>query len=176
MKIKTLILLFSVFAAALVSCKKENQVPANPAVNPVSATVIYPIAGKWQEVKLHEYNQDQTTGVTFGDTTFQAPAFGKFDYAQFNNNSTCILSQTGLHYSGTPTPTVVQATQNYTFAPAGSGFALAEVFKNDGLINEVSKIDTVSSFSSNLLTVHSVITYENPTVKYKTIADAYYTR
>jgi hypothetical protein len=152
-------LITALLTVTVASCKKDNL----------------SIAGKWQEVKLHYYNQDKITGAISGDTTFQAAAFGKFDYAEFSSNGTCILSQGGLTYGG-PQPLLVQDTRNYTYKRAGSGYALTEVFQTNGIINEVGTLDTVINITSNTLIIHSVSTYENPGVVYKTIGDAYYTK
>jgi hypothetical protein len=161
MNAKHLLTLFIISMTALTACKKSVNAP---------------VIGKWKEVKLRVYNQDKTTGAISSDTTYQASAFGKFDYAQFSINNTCILSQTGLQYGSTPQPVAIQDTRNYTYAWTGSGFALTEMPQNNEIINEVGTSDTVSSVSSNSLIIHSVSTYENPSVAYRTVGDAYYTK
>ena len=160
MKSNYLPILFIVLITSLTACKKES----------------YSITGKWQEVKVVTYNRDNTTGAISGNTTFPASTFGSFDYAQFNNNGTCVLSATGITYNSLQQQTNVQVIQNYTYAKSGSGFALTPVPQNPPIISGIGVTYTVSDVLANTLIIHSVANYLNPSVPYKTISDSYYNK
>ena len=142
----------------LLSCKKESS----------------PIVGKWQEVKMTTYHQDLTTGAISGDTTYQAATFGAYDYAQFNNDGSGVISETG--WIGTAAQVVkVQDLQNYTYTKAGLGFVLISTV-NPSMLSGVATSHVVTGISSNTLIIHSFTGYLNPSVSYKTISDSYYTK
>ena len=147
--------LFIILISFLTSCKKENS----------------SLRGKWQEVKYHTYNQDNNTGAVSEEVTYPASMFTSLDYVQFNSSSSCIISQ-----GSTSSATLVQRIQKYTYASVGSRYALTEVFEGEMPISGIGIADTVSVSSSNTLVIHSVATYLNPSVPYKSISDAYYSR
>jgi hypothetical protein len=157
----TSILLFVILIASLAACKKSSNAP---------------VEGKWKETKMHLYNQDIITGAISGDTTYQANTFGNFDYVQFESNGTCILSATGLINNSQQQITKVQDTYDFTYTKAGSGFALTPEHTNPSLISGIYTTYTVSGISGNTLILHSVAGYINPSVPYKTMSDAYYTK
>ena len=158
MNTKHLPLFFILSVIFFAACKKESS----------------PIVGKWQEVKMRTYNQDLSTGAISGDTTYQAATFGVYDYAQFNNDGICVISETG--FIGTAAQVVkVQDLQDYTYTKAGSGFVLVSTANPSAISGEMTG-HNVSSVSSNTLIIHSVTGYLNPSVAYKTISDSYYTK
>jgi hypothetical protein len=146
--------------AALVSCKKDAN---------------YSIAGKWQEVKMTTYNQDLTTGAISGDTTYKAATFGIYDYAQFNNDGICVISETG--WIGTAAQVIkVQEIQNYTYTKSAESFLLKPAHTDPYIISGVSTDYTASRVSANTVVLHAVTSYLNPSVRYKTITDSYYNK
>ncbi|MGZ3891692.1 MAG: hypothetical protein ACXVIY_13995 [Mucilaginibacter sp.] len=157
----TPILIFIVIISLSTACKKDNNTP---------------VEGKWQEVKMRFYNQDINTGAISGDTTYQADTFGSFDYLQFNSNGICIFSQTELINNSAQQLTKVQNMHEYTYAKAGSGFALTPAQTNPSIISGIGTTITVSSVSAKTLILHAVSSYLNPSVPYKSISDSYYTK
>lgn len=148
------IMLFIVFIVGLTSCKKDK----------------YPIVGKWQQVKLHTYTKSYS-GVISNDTTYLRPSFNSSNYAQFNNDGTCII---GLFYPPGPyeyTALVANiATQKYNYIPAGNKYVLTipTTLINPGGFGEA---DT-ASMSGNTVLIHHVF---DSHINYS-ISDDYYTR
>lgn len=138
---------------ALAACKKGND---------------YPIVGKWQQVKLHMYNQSYS-GVISNDTTFQRSSFDSLNYAQFNNGGTAII---GLFY---PYPLynlniANVATEKYNYARVGSKYVMTiptTTTNPGGFI----MADT-ASVNGNTLLIHSI--FDNH--QFYAISDSYYTK
>ena len=161
MNAKHLLILFIAGITALTACKKSSNAP---------------VEGKWQEVKMRYYNQDITTGAISEDTTYQANTFGSFDYVQFGSNGTCVLSETGFIGTESGLVTQTQDMTDYTYAKSGSGFLLTPAHTNPDIVSGIGTTLTVSSVSGNTLILHAVSSYLNPSVPYKTLSDAYYTK
>jgi len=139
----------------LASCKKENK---------------YPIVGKWQQVKLRTYNQSYS-GVISNDTTYQGSLFNVSNYAQFNNDGTCVI---GLFYLPGPIEynilTTNPATQKYNYAPAGSKYVMTlptTLTYPSGFITT----DT-ASFNGNTVLIHGVLDNH----QFYSIYDSYYSK
>lgn len=166
MKLKTLAVLGVALATVLVACVKEHQ-------NTVPKQVLYPIAGKWQETKIVTYLLD-TNGAKLYDTTYLKP-FTSFDFAQFNNDGTCILSVDHYYYLNEPgmsNPTPVPViTTNFYYRSAGSKFILNPKVNATGP-NGFTSADTVSTPDPHTLLIHTVGTTLG---QYRYISDAYYT-
>ena len=138
----------------LAACKKDND---------------YPIVGKWQQVKLHLYNQSYA-GVISNDTAFQRSAFDSLNYAQFNNGGTCII---GLFY---PYPmydlniAANIATVKYNYVRVGSKYVMTIPTTTTNPGGFVTT-DT-ASVNGNTLLIHS--TFDNH--QFYAISDSYYTK
>ena len=142
-------------AFAFVSCKKEANAP---------------ILGKWQQVKLRTYNQSYA-GLISNDTSYLSPSFNSSNYAQFNNDGTCII---GLFYKpGNYYLTQDFAyipTQTYNYAKAGSKYVLTVP---NAAINPGGFISTdTASVDGNTVLIHS--TFDNH--QFYIISDAYYSK
>ncbi len=128
----------------------------------------YPIVGKWQQTKLHMYNQSYS-GVISNDTTFLSSSFDSTNYAQFNNNGTCVI---GLFYPYKCLNCYVAyiATEKYNYVRAGSKYVMTipTTLTNPGGFGTA---DT-ASVNGNILLIHSVF---DGHINY-TISDAYYTK
>jgi hypothetical protein len=152
MKGKNIIMLMGLIAT-LASCKKENK---------------YPIVGKWQQIKLHTYTQSYS-GVVSNDTTYQESSFKSNNYAQFNNDGTCIIGifyPPGFYYLN-----IAQAsTQTYNYARVGSKYVMTQPIAttNPG---GFTTTDT-ASLNNNTLLIHAVFdNHQN-----LNISDSYYTK
>ena len=139
----------------LAACKKDNR---------------YAIVGKWQQVKLRTYTQSYA-GVISNDTSYLSSSFNSSNYAQFNNDGTCII---GLFYiPGTEAFTSSFAyipTQKYNYAKAGNKYVLTIP---DAAINPggFGSADT-ASVNGNTVLIHYVFdTHYN-----YAISDAYYSK
>jgi hypothetical protein len=126
--------------------------------------------GKWQQVKLRTYTQSYS-GVISNDTTYLSPSFNSSNYAQLNNDGTCIV---GLFYPPNiydPRDAIAHvSTEKYNYAPAGSRYVLTIPTT---LINPGGFITTdTASVNGNTILIHSVF---NSHIDY-TISDAYYSR
>jgi len=157
MKVKSIIVIIGLISG-LAACKNEND---------------NSLVGKWQEVKLRAYYKSYS-GVISNDTTYLSAAFDTTDYALFNGNSTCVLSNhyfyypTGANLSGSTVAYV--SKENYTYMPVGSKYVLTTqttLSSPSGFITT----DTLSR-SGNTILIHSV--FDNH-INY-TVSDAYYTR
>lgn len=142
-------------AAIMVSCKKENR---------------YVIVGKWQQVKLRTYNRSYS-GVISNDTSYLKASFDTSNYAQFNNDGTCIIGifyKPGTYYLDNSFAYI--ATQKYNYAPAGNEYVLTVP---GAVINPGGFITTdTASVSGNTVLIHS--TFDNH--QYYSISDAYYSK
>lgn len=164
MKHKYLILILVGLAIGFAGCKKLSD-SGNPRL---------PVSGKWQETKLRVYLD--SLGTIKDDTTYLASTFSNLDYAQFNDDSTCVISTSHLYYPAMGlfnknTEYISKITFNFT--PVGSKIILniqINVINPGGFITR----DTVSDYSSNTMMIHSVFYQSIPANK--TISDAYYTR
>ncbi|HVW12861.1 MAG TPA: hypothetical protein VHB54_03515 [Mucilaginibacter sp.] len=151
-------LLYAIFIGILwviMSCKKENR---------------YPIVGKWQQVKLRTYTQSYS-GVISSDTTYQASSFKSSNYAQFNNDGTCIIGifyPPGTYY--TINSLAYISTEKYDYVPSGTKYVMTQpttVIYPSGFITT----DT-ASISGNTLLIHNVFnSHANLQV-----SDSYYSR
>lgn len=159
MKHKYPLLIITCLALCFTACKKDKN---------------YPIAGKWQETKLRVYTQN-SNGAILTDTTYLASTFSNLDYVQFNNNGTGVIGSSGWYYEMPQNQVLVANTQTFSFAPVGSRFALTLHLQNNSNMSESSVADTLSDYSANTLTIHSVYYFENPSVP-KTMSDAYYSK
>lgn len=148
--------LFWIFLlVALVSCKKENK---------------YPIVGKWQQIKLRVYSQSYS-GVISHDTTYQVSSFNDSNYAQFNNDGTCVI---GLFYPpglyDLRSSLVQIATEKYNYSAKGNGYimTLPTALTNPG--GFIAR-DT-ASINGNTVLIHS--TFDNH--QFYNMSDAYYSK
>jgi len=153
MKPKYLILFF--LLAGLISCKKDNK---------------YAIVGKWQQIKLRTYNQSYS-GVISHDTTYQASSFNDSNYAQFNNDGTCII---GLFYPpglyDFRSSVAYIATEKYNYVPKGNKYIMTlptTLIYPSGFIST----DT-ASVNGNTVHIHS--TFDNH--QFYNMSDAYYSK
>jgi len=144
-----------VLLVALASCKKGSN---------------YPIIGKWQQVKLRTYTQSYA-GVLSNDTSYLSSSFNSSNYAQFNNDGTCIIGlfyPPGIYYLDNSIAYI--PTQKYNYARAGSKYVLTipkAVIDPGGF----GSADT-ASVNGNTVLIHSVFdSHYNYTV-----ADAYYSK
>jgi hypothetical protein len=154
MKARNIIIIIGL-VLGLASCKKENK---------------YSIVGKWQQVKLRTYNQSYS-GVISNDTTFERSSFDNTNYAQFNNDGTCVI---GLFYPPSPFEysdiAANVATEKFNYTPAGSKYVLTTPTT---LIYPSGFITTdTASVNGNALLIHA--TFDNH--QYYSISDNYYTR
>jgi len=159
MKEKYALLVIVYVIISFTACKKDKN---------------YPIAGKWQETKLRVYTQN-SSGVILSDTTYLGSNFSDLDYIQFNNNGTGVIGSSGWYYEMPQNQVLVANAQTFSFAPIGSRFALTLHLQNNSNMSESSVADTLSNYSANMLTIHSVYYFENPSVP-KTMSDAYYSK
>ncbi|MFI5162979.1 MAG: hypothetical protein ACHQHN_16985 [Sphingobacteriales bacterium] len=142
-------------ALSVAACKKDYNAP---------------VEGKWQQIKLRTYTKSYQ-GVISNDTTYQKSLFNSSNYAQFNNNGTCII---GIFYPpGSIDPRSAAAylsTVRYNYSHVGNKYVLTTpaTLTNPGGFGEA---DTVS-VNNNTLLIHYVF---DGHVNY-TISDAYYTR
>jgi len=164
MKHKYLILILAALAIGFAGCKKLSD-SGNPRL---------PVSGKWQETKLRVYWD--SLGTIKDDTTYLASTFSNLDYAQFNGDSTCVISTSHLYY---PAMGLFNKNSEYvtkkTFSvsPAGSEIILniqINVINPGGF----TTTDTVTNYTENTMMIHSVFYQSIPANK--TISDAYYTR
>ncbi|MBS1527569.1 MAG: hypothetical protein JST19_18115 [Bacteroidetes bacterium] len=151
-------ILYAVFIGIIwfiMSCKKENQ---------------YPIVGKWQQVKLHTYTQSYS-GVISGDTTYQASSFNSGNYAQFNNDGTCIVGifyPPGTYYTINSAAYISTAKYNYT--PAGPKYVMTQpttlIYPSGFITTDTASLD------GNTVLIHAVFnSHANLQV-----SDSYYTK
>ena len=156
MKAKYL-LLFAALAlvTCLAACKKGSN---------------YPIVGKWQQVKLRTYIQSYSGAVSH-DTTYLSSSFNNTNYAQFNNDGTCVI---GLYYSpGSINPIseiAYPSIQNYNYAVYGSKYVMT-IPTAPNAATGFFPSDT-ASVSANTLLIHSVIDNHQD----YTVLDSYYTK
>ncbi|MGZ3891694.1 MAG: hypothetical protein ACXVIY_13985 [Mucilaginibacter sp.] len=140
---------------SMASCKKGND---------------YPIVGKWQQVKLRTYNQSYS-GVISNDTTYQSSSFNISNYAQFNNDGTCVV---GLFYPAGPILynilTTNIPTQTYNYTRAGSKYVMTlptTLTYPSGFITT----DT-ASLNGNTVLIHGVLDNH----QFYSIYDGYYSK
>src|SRR5713226_5019036 len=109
MKQKNIVLVIMSLVLGLTACKKGSN---------------YAIVGKWQQIKLRTYTQSYS-GVISHDTSYLSSSFKSSNYAQFNNDGTCVI---GLYYPpGSISPiseTAFPSIQDYNYAPAGSKYVM----------------------------------------------------
>ncbi|MDB5134837.1 MAG: hypothetical protein JWP37_1440 [Mucilaginibacter sp.] len=167
MKHKYLILILAALATCFAGCKKSSG----------SENVGLPlIKGKWQETKLRLYTQDSTSTILY-DTTYLQP-FTNLDYAQFNNNGTCVIGTDHYYYPNQPgepkNPQKINAiTANWNYTAVGAKFVLSA---QNNLVNPggFDIRDTVSAPNPNTLLIRSV--FYSRVGNFKSISDSYYTR
>jgi len=130
----------------------------------------YPIVGKWQQIKLRTYTQSYS-GVSSHDTTYLSSSFNNTNYAQFNDDGTCVI---GLYYPpgsiNLMSSVAYPSMQNYNYASVGFKYVMTYPTT---LINPGGFITTdTASVNANTLLIHSVF---DSHIEY-TISDAYYTK
>ncbi|MBS1503201.1 MAG: hypothetical protein JST32_14125 [Bacteroidetes bacterium] len=152
---KCLSIVVTCLLGILFSCQKENK---------------YPIVGKWQQVKLRTYTQSYS-GAISNDTTYQASSFKSGNYAQFNNDGTCVIGifyPPGTYY--TINSLAYVSTETYNYVPSGTRYVMTQpttVIYPSGFITT----DT-ASISGNILLIHNVFnSHANLQV-----SDSYYSR
>lgn len=146
----------------LASCKIENQ-------NAGDSSLI----GKWQQVKLRTYEKSYS-GAVSNDTTYLSAAFDTTDYALFNSNGSCVLSN---HYSYSPTTANLSGgtsyyvtKESYDYLPAGSKYILTlqtTLIYPSGFVTT----DTLSLSGGGMI-IHSTVDNH----QFYTIYDGYYSK
>ena len=162
MKIRYTLLFAAGVICTLIACKKESNVS---------------VIAKWQETKLRIYTLNAAGGI-LNDTTYSGQSFTSLDYAQFNSNGTCVISQSHYYYpadEGYPKDPQVAAyvgTLNYT--PVGTSYILSSA---SNLVNPGGFVstDTAKLAGPNNLLIH-VSEYGHSLHNPATVYDSYYTR
>lgn len=171
MRVKYLYLIIAA-ASILASCQKDaikatSTSVAKTSANSQSNTAVGPIAGKWQETKLVLQMTNQN-GVKIGDTVYTQQLLAS-DYAQFNADGSCVLSQ-GQNYS----------TSGIEGGAHNTPFNLTEqnsmtILNYSGAIGTmgIPGPDTLYTPDANTIRIHSVAWFLNGNT---IVSDAYYTR
>ncbi len=148
MKGKSIIVVISL-VLGLAACKKGSN---------------YPIVGKWQQIKLRTYAQT-FSGVIFNDTSILRSSFNSGNYAQFNNDGTCVI--------GLPYPPGYFNTENYNYVRAGSKYVLTIPPSPTAVIDPGGFITTdTASINATTLLIHKVFNNHQDYI----VSDSYYTK
>jgi hypothetical protein len=130
------------------------------------------VAGKWQEIKLRVYVQNQT-GAISNDTTYLAPAFSSLDYIQFYSNDTCVIATDRFYFPAGEKSSFSNSftARKFKYQAAGSLFIISQIFFSPG---GFLTADTATLVDEHHLKIHAV-SYQGIPAN-KTISDGYYTR
>jgi hypothetical protein len=154
MKVKNVAVIIGL-VLGLAACKKGSN---------------YPIVGKWQQTKLRTYTRSYSGSISH-DTSYLKSSFDTSNYAQFNNDGTCVI---GLFYppgSYNPVDEVARvSTEKYNYSPAGAKYVMTvptTLIYPSGFITT----DT-ASVNANTVLIHSVFDNHQDYA----VSDSYYTK
>lgn len=163
MKLRYALLLVTLLAIGLISCKKGNSSS--------------PIIGKWRETKLRLYEVDSSK--TIYDTTYLAP-FTSQDYVQFTSNGTCYFSSDHYFYPnhlGYPTTpqAIPQSIDTIAYSSAGDGKYV--IFTPNQPVNFSGFVMTDTAFvTGNTMRIQFINYGISQTGYHGAVSDSYYER